>query len=203
MSPGRGFAWSRRLARALRRSLQAVRECPCLRSRQCVQWRRSRGAACLRFRARICPRRAIRFVDDEDVGDLHNAGLDRLHVVAHAGHQHHHRHLRQRRDLDFVLSHAHGFDDHEVAAGGIHQSAPDRAVARASPPVAAARRHGADEDAGVGVMLLHADAVAQNRAAGDAAGGIDRDDRHGLALAPQLARSGHRPACFCPRRAGR
>ena len=41
----------------------------------------------------------------------------------------------------------------------------------------AAGGHGADEDAGVGVMLLHADAVAEDRAAGDAAAGIDREDR--------------------------
>ena len=33
----------------------------------------------------------------------------------------------------------------------------------------AARGHGADEDAGVGVVLLHADAVAEDGAAGDAA----------------------------------
>ena len=51
-------------------------------------------------------------------------------------------------------------------------------------------------------MLLHADAVAQDRAAGDAAGGIDRDDRHGLALPAQLALPWHRPACSCPRPGG-
>ena len=37
---------------------------------------------------------AIRLVDDEDVGDLHDAGLERLHVVARAGHQ---RDDRRRR----------------------------------------------------------------------------------------------------------
>ncbi len=50
----------------------------------------------------------------------------------------------------------------------------------------AARGHGADEDAGIGVMPLHADAVAEDRAAGDAAGGIDGDDGDGLSAAAEF-----------------
>ena len=81
----------------------------------------------------------------------------------------------RRGDLDFVLTHADGFDEHVVFAGGVHQQRQVGGGARQAAE-AAARGHGADEDAGVGVVLLHADAVAQNGAAGDAAGGIDRDD---------------------------
>ncbi len=43
----------------------------------------------------------VGFVDHEDVGDLHDAGFDRLDVVAHAGHEHHHRH---RRELAISIS---------------------------------------------------------------------------------------------------
>ena len=46
----------------------------------------------------------IGLVDHEDVGDLHDAGLDRLHVVTHAGDQHDDGHLRDAGDLDFVLA---------------------------------------------------------------------------------------------------
>ena len=49
----------------------------------------------------------------------------------------------------------------------------------------AARGHGADEDAGVGVVGLHADAVAQNRAAGIGAAGVNGDDADGLAFGAQ------------------
>ena len=48
----------------------------------------------------------VGLVDHEDVGDLHDAGLDRLDVVAHAGHQHHDGDLRDAGDFHFVLAHA-------------------------------------------------------------------------------------------------
>ena len=66
----------------------------------------------------------VRLVDHEDVRDLHDAGLDGLHIVAHAGHQHDHGHLRHARDLDFILAHAHRFDDDEISARRIQQLAP-------------------------------------------------------------------------------
>ena len=118
--------------------------------------------------------RLVGFVDDEDVGDLHDPGLDRLDVVAHARHQHHHGHLRQAGDLDFVLPDADGLDDHEVLARRVQQARQVGGGARQAAG-GAAGRHGADEDAGIGVVLLHADAVAQDGAAGDAAAGIHRE----------------------------
>ena len=144
----------------------------------------------------------VGLVDHEDVGDLHDAGLDGLDVVAHAGDQHDHGHLRQDGDFDFVLPHAHGFDDDVVSAGGVHQA---RQVGGGAGQAAdgAARGHGADEDAGIGVVLLHADAVAQDGAAGDAAAGVHGEDRDGLPLLAQLRAPARPPACSCPRRAGR
>jgi hypothetical protein len=129
----------------------------------------------------------VGLVDHEDVGDLHDPGLDRLDVVTHPGDQHHHRYLRQVRDLDFVLPHSHRLDQHVVPAGHIHQP---REIGGGAGQAAggAAGGHRPDEDAGIGVVLLHADAVAQNRAAGDAARRVHRDDRESLALAAQFAR---------------
>ena len=54
-------------------------------------------------------------------------------------------------------------------------------VARDSPPISPARGHGAHEHAVVGVVILHADAVAEDGAAGEGARGIDREHRHPVA----------------------
>ena len=56
------------------------------------------------------------------------------------------------RDLHFVLADADGFDEHDIVAGGIQQHASCRWSRAARPPSHAARRHGADEHARVGVM---------------------------------------------------
>ncbi len=126
----------------------------------------------------------IGLVDHEHVGDLHDACLDGLHVVAHAGHQHHHGHLRQSGDLHFVLPHADGLDQHVIAAGASIRRARSR-VARGQAAQRAASRHRADENSRIGMMLLHADAVAQNGAASGPAARVHRQNRHGLALLPQ------------------
>ena len=142
--------------------------------------------ACISCSTRSAPG-MVGLVDDEHVGDLHDPGLDRLDIVAHAGHQHHHGHLRQAGDLDFVLPDADGLDEHVVLARGVQQQRQVGGGARQAAGHAA-RRHRADEDAGIGVVLLHADAVAQDRAAGDAAAGVHRDDRDGLPCGAQHAR---------------
>jgi hypothetical protein len=49
--------------------------------------------------------------DDVDVGDLEDAGLDRLDVVAQAGGGDDDRRVRRARDVDLVLAHADRFDD--------------------------------------------------------------------------------------------
>ena len=129
----------------------------------------------------------IALVDDEDIGDLHDAGLDGLHIVAHAGDQHDYGHLRDGGDLDLVLPDADGFDDDVIPAGGVHQAGQIGGGAGEAAH-GAAGGHGTDEDSGVGVVLLHADAIAQNGAAGNAAAGVHGEDGDGLALLAQLQR---------------
>ena len=118
---------------------------------------------------------AVGLVDDEDVGDLHDAGLDRLHVVAGAGHEHDDRDVRRADDVHFVLADADGLDDDDVLARGVEDQ---RRVARRARQAAemAARRHAADEHAGIAGVRAHADAVAEDGAAGERAGRIDGDD---------------------------
>ena len=91
---------------------------------------------------------AIGLVDDEDVGDLHDAGLERLHLVAGAGHQRDDRDVGGADDVDFVLADADGLDDHDVVAGGVEHQRRVAGGAR-QPAEMPARRHAADEHAGV------------------------------------------------------
>jgi hypothetical protein len=55
----------------------------------------------------------------QQVGDLEDAGLERLHVVAEAGRTGHQPGVGHAHDLDFRLPGAHGLDDHHVEAGGV------------------------------------------------------------------------------------
>ena len=107
---------------------------------------------------------AIGLVDDEDVGDLHDAGLERLHVVAGARHQRDDRDVGGADDVDFVLADADGLDDDDVLAGGVEDERRVAGRARQAAQVAA-RRHAADEHARVAGVRLHAHAVAEDRAA--------------------------------------
>ena len=66
----------------------------------------------------------------------------------------------ERCDLDLSLSDADGLDDDHVAAGGVEHPQRLRHRARQAAQVAA-RRHGADEHAVVGGMILHAHAITE------------------------------------------
>src|SRR5450759_4547159 len=107
----------------------------------------------------------IALVDDEDIGDLHDAGFDGLDIVAHTGDEDDDSDLGDGGDLDSVLAGADGFDDDVVAAGGVHEAGEIGGGAGESAQ-GAAGGHGTDEDPRVGVVPLHADAIAQNGAAG-------------------------------------
>src|SRR6202041_3823206 len=61
----------------------------------------------------------VTFINDKDVGDFHDAGLDGLHVVAHAGDENHDGDIGEAHDINLVLTHADGFDQHQVAPGGV------------------------------------------------------------------------------------
>ena len=133
------------------------------------------GLQCADFTLDALGALAVALVDDEDVGDFHNAGFDGLDIVAHAGYEDHHSDVGQANDVDFILADSDRFDQDEVASGGI-QKRGDVGGGAGQSSEGAARGHAADVDAGVAKVVLHADAVAENRAAGVGAGGIDGDD---------------------------
>ena len=91
------------------------------------------------------------------------------------GIKHHERAIGQPHDFDFALTHAHRLDQNHIFSGRVEEQ---RRVSRGLRQSAekSARGHGADEDVRVGGVALHADAVAENRAAGERAGGIHGDD---------------------------
>ena len=59
---------------------------------------------------------AIRFIDDEQVGDFHNAGLDGLDGIAAFWHQNQDRRIGGGHDIKLGLADAHRLHDDQVLA---------------------------------------------------------------------------------------
>ncbi len=118
---------------------------------------------------------AVGLVDDEDVGDLHQAGLVRLHAVAPPGVDDDDGGVRLAGDLDLDLADADGLDEDPTAPDRIEGSDGFGGCER-EPAEVAACRHRTNEHPGVGCMVLHPYPVAENRTAGERRRGIDRKD---------------------------
>ncbi len=132
-----------------------------------------------------CAPGLVALVDHDQVGDLEQARLDRLDLVAHLGRLEHDRRVRRGRDLDLALPGPDGLDQDEVEAGGVEDRS-GRRRGRGQTAGMAARRHRADEHVAVAGIGLHPNPVAEQRTAGDRARRIDRDDRHRPAGLPDL-----------------
>ena len=83
--------------------------------------------------------RKIGFVDHEHVGDL-MIPPSGLHAIADSGTSTT-TVIKPGRDLDFVLPHTHGFDNHVIAAGGVQAGEVGGGARQAAE--GAARGHGA------------------------------------------------------------
>ena len=140
---------------------------------------------------------AVGFVQHENVADFHQAGFHVLDVVAKAGDQNDEHAIGQAHDVDFILADADGFDQHLTLARRIEQQRHFGGGARQAAQKTA-RGHRADEDAGVAGVALHADAVAQNRAAGVGLVGSTAMMPTASPACGDSARPGDRRACFCP-----
>ena len=150
--------------------------------------------------ARPLDRRMVGLVDHDDVGDLHHAGLERLDRVAGARHEDECDGVGQPGHLDLALPDADGLVEQDVAARRIHDHA--RQQRRLGDPAQmSARAHRADVDAGIQEVLGQPDAVAEQRAVRDVAGGVDRDHADGLlAGAQELAERRHQARLADPGR---
>ena len=133
--------------------------------------------------------RVVGLVDDDDVGDLHDPGLQRLDRVARAGHEHEHDRVGVVDDVDLGLADADRLEEDVVLARGVHEQ---RGLQRrlAQPAERAAVGHRADEDAGVEEVLGQADAVAEQRAVGERRRRVDRE--HGDLAVLRAAQLGQR-----------
>ena len=97
-------------------------------------------------------------MDDEDIRDLHDPGLDGLHIVACAGHQHNDRDVGLQDNLHLVLPDTDRLDDDHVATGRVEH---EHGIARRprQPSQVAASGHAPDEDPLVGGVGLHPEAI--------------------------------------------
>ena len=117
---------------------------------------------------------------DEHVGDLEQPRLGRLHAVAPAGVDDDDGRVGLPRHLDLDLADADGLEQHPRVAGGVE--GPHRLGRRQRQPAeVATRRHRADEHAVVEHVVLHADPVAEDGAAGERRRRVDGE--HGDAVA--------------------
>ena len=127
----------------------------------------------------------VGLVDGEDVGHLHQAGLVRLHAVAPAGVDDDDRRVGLAGDLDLDLADPDRLDDDPAMAERIEQADRLRRRQRQAAEVAAGG-HRADEDAGIGGVVLHPHAVAEDRPAGERRRRIDGEHGHLLALLAEV-----------------
>jgi alkylhydroperoxidase family enzyme len=123
----------------------------------------------------------VRLVDHQHVGNLQHAGLHRLHVVAHVGRIHHDAHVGDLGDFRFGLAGADRLQDHDLAAGSVHDIYYPMDTLGQSAQMTA-RCHGADEDARIFRMPPHPHAVAEDGAAENRTRRIDGGDRNSAAL---------------------
>ncbi len=127
----------------------------------------------------------IALVHDHDVGDLEQAGLDRLDLVAHLGRLEDDGRVGGRGDLHLGLAGPDGLDEDEVEAHGVEDGAC-RAGRRREPAGMPARGHRPDEHVAVARIRLHPHPVAEDGAAGDRARRVDGDHRDGPARPADL-----------------
>ena len=129
--------------------------------------------------------RLIRLVDDEDIGDLQDAGLRRLHTITEAGCEDDERGVGHRCDVDLRLPDPDRLEDHVIEARGVRDErrGGDRS---GEPAEMSPGRHRTDEHPVIAVMGLHPDAIPEERTTGERRGRIHREDRDPSAAGAQL-----------------
>ena len=117
---------------------------------------------------------AVGLVDRDHVGDLEDALLDALQLVAGARQGQEQEGVDHAGDRDLGLADADGLDQHHVVAGGLEH---DHRLGGGAGDAAegAGGRRGPDVGVRVGGELRHPGLVAEHRAAGAHAGRVDRE----------------------------
>ncbi len=121
--------------------------------------------------------RPVGLVDDEDVGDLQQAGLVGLHAVSPPRVHHHHGGIGGGRDLHLDLAHPDRLDHHPRKAGRVEH--PQRLRGRQGEAAEmTAGGHRADEHLRVEGVVLHPDPVPEDGAPAERGGRVDGEHRH-------------------------
>ena len=122
---------------------------------------------------------AVGLVDDDEVGELDDAALHSLQLVARARSEEQHEQVDHAGHRNLRLADSNGLDEHDVEAGGLtHQERFTRAPRHA--PERSPRRRRADERLGSPRELLHARLVAEDRPAAAHARRVDREHRNAM-----------------------
>ena len=119
---------------------------------------------------------AISLVHHEQIRDLVEPRLHHLYPVAAFGHRDDYRCIGEVHHTQFGLPDADRLDNYDVVAESVQQF-DDFARRAAETAVMATGRQAPNIDAGVLVMVCHADAIAQHRSARKRARRIDRQHR--------------------------
>src|SRR5690606_9513502 len=115
----------------------------------------------------------VELVEHDELGEVEHVDLLELARGAEVAGHDVHREVDQVHDLRVALADAGGLDDHQVVAQRLEEA--DAVLQHhVGGGVLAAGGHGAHENA-LAAQRVHADAVAQQRAAGAAAGRVHRD----------------------------
>jgi len=133
--------------------------------------------------------RSVGLVHGDDVGQLEDALLDPLKLVAGAGQGQQQERVGHLRHQGLRLAHADRLDQQDVVAGGghDHQRLPGRAGDAAER---ARRRRRAHERGRVGRKPGHPGLVAEDAAAAAGRRRVDRQHRDPVALVDELAAEG-------------
>ena len=125
----------------------------------------------------------VGLVQHDDIGEIQHVDLLELAGGAVLRRHHVHGEVHQVRDLAIALADARGFDDHQVETLGLGGGDAGLQGLAGGPVGGAAGGQAAHEDAvpQLGMVEgIHADAVAQEGAAGLALGGVHAEHGHSL-----------------------
>ncbi len=129
----------------------------------------------------------IAFVHHKNIGDFKNPRLDALHIIAKSGHQHHDGDIRQPHNIHFILTHADRFNQQARFAARLHHGSNIRRR-RCQSSKKSPRGHAANVKPRIGVMALHANSIAQDRAARERTGRVHRHNADGLLFGAVMRR---------------
>src|SRR5450759_4799175 len=123
--------------------------------------------------------RTVSLVDNEDVGNFHDTGLDRLHCVSEAWSNHDNGCVSRLCYFELRLPNTHSFDEQHVDSRSIEKG--HRILGgQGEPPKVSPRAHTSDENTVVCGVAHHPDSVTQDCTSRERTVGVDGHDCHAL-----------------------